>query len=88
MKQYIDTCIRHMTGIGSGTLHPELERFFQDQETRYRNCGMQAIPQEHMPLLMLVVEQRKIPLVAPPKPEKSPELKAKLSKPGLQAVGV
>ena len=72
MRSYVEVCLQNMTGLKPLKWHQELELFIGSMETRYKNCGFQAIPQEHMPLIMLEIERRKIPLVAPPKEDKAP----------------
>lgn len=73
MKNFVEMRIRIMLGLtGDTELHPELVRFANALDTRYRNCGMpNGIKEEHLPLVMCLIEMQDIPLIAPPKERKS-----------------
>lgn len=49
MRQYIETCLRNMTGF-QGQFSKAMERFWLDAEAQYKACGVPMLPQNHIPL--------------------------------------
>ena len=69
MKSFIEARIRFMTGEDK-PLHPALHRFMERLEERYRNCGMPGgIREDHMPLIMCLMDLADIPLFQTPEEE-------------------
>jgi hypothetical protein len=55
-----------MSGF-QGQFSPEMEAFWRDAETLYKNCNVMQIPQEHIPLWWMRAVDAEVLLEAPPK---------------------
>jgi hypothetical protein len=65
MRFHVDQCVRKMAGF-EGRFSPEMETFWRDVETLYKNCNVMQIPQEHLPLWWARCVDQRVPLEAQP----------------------
>jgi hypothetical protein len=64
MRFHVDQCVRTMSGF-QGAFSPEMETFWRNVETLYKNCNVMQIPQEHLPLWWARCQDQRVPLEAP-----------------------
>lgn len=74
MRQYIETCLRGITGF-QGKFSDEMELFWRTVQFKYNACSVPMMPQEHIPIWWHEAQRQCIPLeyVVKEKPAEVPQ---------------
>ncbi|WP_413936360.1 hypothetical protein [Nitrospira sp. BLG_1] len=69
MRQYIETCLRALTGH-KGRFSDDMVRYWQDVQKKYSSCNQPMMPQDHIPMWYERAMDKGIPVafVEPEKP--------------------